>query len=177
MACAMESKRELSAATAGRRTQEMTPKKTRAIKINTPHLSRKKRTFCLSGGRKTERILEPSRGGKGKRLNKASKTLRDRKRRRNLPDLRRGSTSSRPNAIAAPMARSRFIDGPASATMAGPRRRFRRAGGEKGTGLPQPKPTSTTARVPTGSRWRSGFRVRRPASRAVWSPWMSAARA
>lgn len=39
-----------------------------------------------------------------------------------------------------------------------------------GTGLPQPNPTKNKKRVPMGSRWERGFRVRRPSAIAVGSP-------
>ena len=42
--------------------------------------------------------------------------------------------------------------------------------GSTGTGLAQPKPTTTIIKRPKGSRWRRGFRERRWLSLAVGSP-------
>jgi len=72
------------------------------------------------------------------------------------------------------VARSRLDTGPASEMRAESFLGFRRLKGSNWTGLPQPKPTNKSMRVPRGSKCTSGFRDIRPMSRGVGSPSLSA---
>jgi hypothetical protein len=121
-------------------------------------------------------IREPSSGGIGRRLNSARVMFKVRLISRKRPQmpaapelsapLRTRSTSRKALSIA----RMTFTTGPAMPTIAAPKRALRSLFGANGTGLPQPNPTMTSMKVPTGSRWDLGLRVSRPASLAVGSP-------
>ena len=75
-------------------------------------------------------------------------------------------------------AMTRFEAGPASATSASPRRPPRSMFGLTGVGFAQPKKNAppdmraemTSMSAPSGSKWTTGLRVRRPNSLAVPSP-------
>ena len=71
----------------------------------------------------------------------------------------------------------KFAAGPASATVIIARRGLRRTLVSTGTGLAQPNKGNPSANsdpgissVPTGSIWRSGFKLKRPSNSAVRSP-------
>lgn len=73
------------------------------------------------------------------------------------------------------VARTRFEAGPARDIIAESRLGFSRLKGSNCTGLPQPKRTRKSIRVPRGSKCAKGFKVRRPWMRGVGSPRRSAA--
>lgn len=68
------------------------------------------------------------------------------------------------------VARARLEAGPAKDIIAESRLGFCKLKGSNCTGFPQPKRTRKSIRVPSGSRWARGFRVRRPWMRGVGSP-------
>ncbi len=68
------------------------------------------------------------------------------------------------------LARIRFEAGPASEISAESRLGFWRLKGSNCTGRPHPNRIKRSISVPSGSRWASGFRVRRPCRRGVGSP-------
>jgi len=77
------------------------------------------------------------------------------------------------------IAREKLAPGPAKLTHIISRFGFLKFRGFTGTGFAQPNPTPlrlemTNIKVPIGSRWTRGFKVKRPLFRAVGSPNLSA---
>ena len=67
-------------------------------------------------------------------------------------------------------AKIRFETGPARATSAMPRLGLEKLFAFTGTGYAHPNPQNKIAAVPTGSRWRRGFKDNLPSRLAVLSP-------
>jgi len=130
--------------------------------------SSSKKEFWLRKGLDFKKIFEPSRGGTGRRLNRARLTLRPTKK------VRTSETNDVPvrwKIREKITARIILAAGPAKPMMAVSRWGFLRLYGSNGEDFPQPKaPVKIIIRVPTGSEWARGFKVTRPRDLGVGSP-------
>lgn len=164
----------------------------RTIKIKYPYRSSISSTGCILAGKKVSRILLPSSGGNGNRLNTASDTFIVKRNWRNSPtgslsdsDIEKNQpvTSNTLKMIKAMIAINRLARIPAIETITFARFLLRHRSGLTGVGLPQPisgilpppiapsmNATMGIRRVPIGSVCATGFKVILPRSRAVSSP-------
>ena len=130
-------------------------------------------------GRNAIKSQCPSNGGTGKRLNTANKIFKKTIKLNNSGIKGEEKTSGikrrvRPNKAA----RAKLERGPAIATLTGPYLRSLSAVGSYGTGLAYPTMNGERAKNkingnridPNISRWRRGFKLKRPAFFAVMSP-------
>lgn len=132
---------------------------------------------------KLARIFDPSSGGTGKRLKSASTKLTRITRLKNPSMASDMSDPAKRTMIEKVTAIARFANMPAKATARVPRFSSRKCIGLYGTGLAQPtmygdpviKRKSGKRIDPKRSICGNGFSVNRPASRAVVSPYRSAA--
>ena len=163
-------------------------KKKRTKNMRTkPSLSNLASSMAISSGTMPIRTLNPSRGGRGKRLNMASATFQRRPVKKISAKMFwvvRSPTNIGVslNRIAKKTAIRRFVIGPDRATIAMSFFGSRRLYGSTGIGLAAPKmiPDPDIVRrrgraiVIMGSMWGIGFKVNRPLALAVGSPNLSA---
>lgn len=128
--------------------------------------------YCI--GINPPTTFEPSSGGSGIRLKKASIRLINTVKLSMICGMLWWLMIPCPirNCCITPSinAKTIFAPGPASEIQIISRRGLLRYAGLTGTGLAQPKCTSSNASVPIGSRCESGLSVNRPALLAVGSP-------
>lgn len=129
------------------------------------------------GGKKWSKIFDPSSGGIGIRLKKASAKFicmkRKRRRKKRLSEKRKSSTPFPKKFLiknADKMPTAKFEAGPADATIAISLNGFLKLKGFTGTGLAHPNLAINSIIVPMGSRWLNGFIVSLPEMRGVESP-------
>ncbi len=168
------------------KTKEKTSKKIMIDKAPAPRIlfSNWVRPMERFHGSAERKAVNPSKGGNGMRLNSPRNRFT-----KEIVAASEIAVASKPSI--APqrtkrpkiIARNRFVALPAIATRVSPQRLLRRLYGLYGTGRAQPKRIGELEKTrsagiiiePMRSIWGTGFRVRRPAIRAVGSPRESAA--
>lgn len=149
------------------------------IKIIGPYcLKISSHSRASSLGKSPKRIVPPSKGGTGKRLKSASTIFKV------IMALKIGKRVNKIGDIGiilkskeSKIPRIMFDPGPAREIKAASLLGFFKLKGSIGTGLPQPKRKINKAKVPKGSRWARGFKVRRSLILGVGSPSLSATKA